>query len=783
MSSSLEVARVVAGSLQWATTLGWSQADESRLRAPLRPLLSDDQLSSEIAELQRESSVPILAATRCMVREATGLNAPGSSTADSEASFAARRKIRSCIPAELIHAATGRSQAADLDHLAMQIPQGCRSIPLGDGHVHSGGVSGPFRVLSGYFDAWRDGQASGDDLHLADLDGTRFAAYPLIGALAMSAYALGNELDVGRRDHDPGLRPLPLSYEEVWTGAWRASLSTDVSDERGLALLILLDEQGPPPMSALLRALGRYIASPDIVREASWREICRNAIAAVSLIHSSITSPDNSSLDEFVERFNYLRKLRRLSPERERQRIVSSLEFLSQGGLLRRLELRKTVTTSPAGRGLLDAYADIREDVRNHAEAVLIHRAVRRDDQIVVQMPATLLRSSVDTPQRSELDRGEIALRYPINRTIAAANAVVRTFVASDNAAKFVGGLDVVGREDECGNWLYSLAYGYTERALQSDDARAPHFSIHAGEQFGSPLTGLRRVGETRLFSVDISRIGHALALNPEVAFSASRSGRVAVEDALMDLAWARVRLRSATGLAERSELMFEVDRLLESISAVAFAPRAPSAGQVEAWYQALFDLDFMTRIGLVPDPASWASELFEAREVIRSDQSDRFDDPVERMAFAFVARGDFGGFAFTDAPLAGPLLDRYSPVADRLYSLLRPAVSRDLGSCVVEVCPSSNAATAGLTRLTDHPVSGFAGDGIAFTVNSDDPGVFGALVEEELFSLFICGCFGRGSTAESVLRSAASRSIDLTARGLVANGLDDLLRDVITSV
>ena len=56
----------------------------------------------------------------------------------------------------------------------------------------------------------------------------------------------------------------------------------------------------------------------------------------------------------------------------------------------------------------------------------------------------------------------------------------------------------------------------------------------------------------------------------------------------------------------------------------------------------------------------------------------------------------------------------------------------RALGA-VVEVCPTSNRRIGGISEPAHHPVHRFLDHGVAFVVSSDDPGIFGTTLRDEL--------------------------------------------------
>ena len=51
----------------------------------------------------------------------------------------------------------------------------------------------------------------------------------------------------------------------------------------------------------------------------------------------------------------------------------------------------------------------------------------------------------------------------------------------------------------------------------------------------------------------------------------------------------------------------------------------------------------------------------------------------------------------------------------------------------VIEVCPSSNRRIAGLRNNAYHPIHRFEEWGIPFVIASDDPGLFGVTLADEL--------------------------------------------------
>lgn len=111
-----------------------------------------------------------------------------------------------------------------------------------------------------------------------------------------------------------------------------------------------------------------------------------------------------------------------------------------------------------------------------------------------------------------------------------------------------VRGLDVAGDETAGPiEWfapqLRWLRKGLARRELGAAASPALHFSIHAGEDYAHPLSGLRHIDETVRFCEFKSgdRLGHALALgtNPKKWLSRHRDVLLPLDEHLDNLVWA----------------------------------------------------------------------------------------------------------------------------------------------------------------------------------------------------------------------------------------------------
>ncbi len=88
----------------------------------------------------------------------------------------------------------------------------------------------------------------------------------------------------------------------------------------------------------------------------------------------------------------------------------------------------------------------------------------------------------------------------------------------------------------------------------------------------------------------------------------------------------------------------------------------------------------------------------------------------------------------------------------------------RQLGS-VIEVCPTSNRRIGGITNPQHHPVKKFIASDAPFVIASDDPGIFGTTLADEIEWVQQCHHLPDDALAHIVDLSWSSRSEVLTGR------------------
>ena len=115
----------------------------------------------------------------------------------------------------------------------------------------------------------------------------------------------------------------------------------------------------------------------------------------------------------------------------------------------------------------------------------------------------------------------------------------------------WIRGLDVVGDENEARIEIYAPMLRWLRREFRSDDSfldrreapSRPYLSIHAGEDYAHPLSGMRHVDETVMFCEMErgDRLGHALALGIHPTLWLDRQGDVLLDasEHLDNLVWA----------------------------------------------------------------------------------------------------------------------------------------------------------------------------------------------------------------------------------------------------
>jgi hypothetical protein len=136
--------------------------------------------------------------------------------------------------------------------------------------------------------------------------------------------------------------------------------------------------------------------------------------------------------------------------------------------------------------------------------------------------------------------------------------------------SRWVRGLDVAGDENEAKIEVFAPALRWLRQGLQTkpyrrEPSRGLHLSVHTGEDYAHPLSGMRHVDETVRFCEMRAgdRLGHALALGISPKTWLQRQSEVVMEldDYVDDLVWA---WHHACEMSPRLTLAAQVVPLME---------------------------------------------------------------------------------------------------------------------------------------------------------------------------------------------------------------------------
>lgn len=328
-----------------------------------------------------------------------------------------------------------------------------------------------------------------------------------------------------------------------------------------------------------------------------------------------------------------------------------------------------------------------------------------------------------------------------------------------------VGSLDVSGIEIAHATWPYVAAIN-----LLLEGGWSLSFTAHAGESFERSSTGIRTIGQLFLGQFVPGRIGHASALDERMRRMISKqqihnvgsSEPYRFDDYLQDLCFVSI-VRSCSGLENRvgQQLLQELTKGAGwSISA-------------ETWVEAFKWLHSSAPVAFAEQKLNeqeWHN-LEDAETVWRTLSMNGDLDlkhAIQQFIFGKVIDRDMA--ARTPCCASGGLpLELENRLVSFLESqtielkdwVLDRIVSTD---ALVECCPTSNLALAGVRDYEDHPIWDFIRSRVRVSVNSDDPLVFGGFGGEELSALYA----GYGSDTASLHSSLSDLSSKANAHAVV---------------
>ncbi|HEY1179172.1 MAG TPA: hypothetical protein VGF17_23710 [Phytomonospora sp.] len=182
--------------------------------------------------------------------------------------------------------------------------------------------------------------------------------------------------------------------------------------------------------------------------------------------------------------------------------------------------------------------------------------------------------------------------------------------------------------------------------------------------------------------------------------------------------------------------------------------------------------------IALGVDPAVYGEHARAESAAERIDQIDYDLAHAEGLAAVGVAvdaealRAERASLAEGPADAVVAIAYDTARLAEvRLRQRYAMARVREAGA-VVEVCPTSNLRIGGIGDPAHHPVHRFHAEGVPFVVSSDDPGIFGTTLSEELD--WVCEHTGGGPELrrELLRRAWDARSEVLSGRHAAVAGV-----------
>lgn len=366
--------------------------------------------------------------------------------------------------------------------------------------------------------------------------------------------------------------------------------------------------------------------------------------------------------------------------------------------------------------------------------------------------------------------------------------------------ARWVRGLDVAGDENAVKTEVFAPALRWLRQGLQHKPHRREpslglHLSVHAGEDYAHPLSGMRHVDETVVFCEMHAgdRLGHALALGLEPATWLHRHGEAVLElDEYVDnLIWAWHYAREMSphlGLAAQvvPKLELSLNRLIPYLSWLPLINSNASSKRNLPTLDTLYQAWFLRRNCYHFWSSDDLSLLGDAKFKVAVPDSDILKDRSNQAARAWLNRwrGMRNSRAGTDQTSFGPKTnsackfkvrvfqsDDQQPQDKQREKELKLLTVNETSSevrfmhalqdwlldrydrlgLVIEANPTSNVYIARLKSHVEHPVFrwyppdestlkpgainnlfGLRRGPIKFCVNTDDPGIMPTTLRTE---------------------------------------------------
>jgi Adenosine deaminase len=443
-----------------------------------------------------------------------------------------------------------------------------------------------------------------------------------------------------------------------------------------------------------------------------------------ALVHFALLQGNRAGLREFLSVSNRLSRLRHSLPEQSRTVIQFGLPYLANAMRLNGIELR-TAEQFDGHKGPADLARSL--DAKLDGYEAAIERLDPAVDPPRATWPICLIKTGeiVDRPEKADsTDPG--TLRFEMGSMFDLVTDTAELLIEIPAARKLISGFDVAGDESAAPSWCFALLFAVFDERLKTTEEEilyANAVRVHAGEDYYTPLQGLRRIYEAVTWVIrnkPYARLGHALALSPEAMQSPDREARdQPLDEAFDDLVWAWGLLRNRGRPAGITGTLHEA---VKKWGPKLYREGKASPGTYLEAYEQRFDPEALRRLGVLARSAH-----HPGLELMRDLERPPENASVDQLMYQYLTRRELG------SPCASLLLDEV--LLREATAAVRPLV-QDAVRCsgpVIEACPTSNLIIGGIDDYNRHPMHEWSDDrDLPMTINTDDPGLFSVTLADE---------------------------------------------------
>lgn len=454
------------------------------------------------------------------------------------------------------------------------------------------------------------------------------------------------------------------------------------------------------------------------------------------IVHSALTQGRNAGLLRFLESAVNLKSLRDWGLSDKRDLVRIGMTGLHRQTRLVHAELR---TSEQAGPDRTTVERSFAASLAAQFDGYGAYVDGHDDGHVTASWPLCLTKAKPHTARVGALGVGTEAnvhvpssrlsvlggsiVRFAVEDLALAADAAAASICSVDDAERVITGFDVAGDEEALPNWLFALLFAsLADRLGACGRDITGAFRVHAGEEFASGLAGIRRVHEAAVRVVPKHarpRIGHALAVYC-VGWRPANLKPQPFDEAFDDLVWARQLLAASHEPLKEADVVANLDQAIEAGIRDVYCDGSATVADAVRAYDARFRFDEIAALGAV-EQRSDGTLRFTGVAALPDDAA-----PYQRLLFVYLTEPRLA--KTLDAPLLkGSLLEA-------AYERCITPVHETLKACdaVVEACPTSNLVIGGVEAYKHLQLRSLFDNGIAVTINTDDPGVFDVSLEDE---------------------------------------------------